>query len=116
MVRAAAAADGVRLLTDGHTFAVVRGTAHARARAQRYIDGYEAFDRAFRRILTSTPGGLTVSQIIDQVTKAPELADAVGGADFGPFSNALLVRRALRQLGATSTGGPRAEERFSLPG
>jgi glyoxylase-like metal-dependent hydrolase (beta-lactamase superfamily II) len=81
----AAAGNDVQLLTDGHTFSVIRGAGRVRARLQSFIDGYNAYDRAVRRILRTTPGGATVSEIIDGVARALELAHAPGGADFGPF-------------------------------
>jgi glyoxylase-like metal-dependent hydrolase (beta-lactamase superfamily II) len=111
----AASRKNVRLLTDGHTFSVIRGAARVRDRLRSYIDGYNAFDRVVRRILTSTPGGATVSEIIQDIAKAPELANKPGGADFGPFTGALVVLQKLAQLGATHTGGPRADQRFRLP-
>ena len=111
----AAAGNSVRLLTDGHTFSVIRGAARVRARLQAYIAGYYAFDRVVRRIIASTPGGATVSEIITRIASAPELANKPGGANFGPFTGALVVLKKLAQLGATHTGGPRAGRRFSLP-
>jgi hypothetical protein len=105
----------VQLLTDGHTFSVIRGPARVRARLQAYIDGYNAFDRVVRRILTSTAGGATVSEIIKRIATAPELANKPGGANFGPFSGALVVLKKLTELGATHTSGPRTGQRFSLP-
>jgi glyoxylase-like metal-dependent hydrolase (beta-lactamase superfamily II) len=110
----AAAGHAVRLLTDGHTYNVIRGAARIRARLQSYVDGYNAFDRVFRRILTTTPGGATVSEIIQRLAKAPELANKPGGANFGPFTGALVVLKKLAQIGATHTGGPRVAQRFSL--
>jgi hypothetical protein len=89
--------------------------ARVHARLQSYIDGYKVFDQVFRRILTTTPGGVTVSEIIERLAKAPELADKPGGSNFDPFTGALVVLKKLRQLGATSTGGPRADQRFSVP-
>jgi glyoxylase-like metal-dependent hydrolase (beta-lactamase superfamily II) len=103
---AAAARNDVRVLTDGHTYSVVRGADQVRARLQSYIDGYDALDRAIKRILTTTPGGATVSEIIAGIASAPELADAPGGTDFGPFTGTMVVRKKLEQLGATSTRGP----------
>jgi hypothetical protein len=111
----AAATHNVRLLTDGHTYNVIRGATRARARLHSYIDGYNVFDRVFRRILTTAPGGATVSEIIDRLAKTPELADKPGGSNFGPFTGALVVLKKLKQLGATSTGGARIGQRFSLP-
>ena len=110
----ASAGRAVRLLTDGHTYNVIRGAGRVRARLQSYIDGYNVFDRVFRRILTTTPGGATVGEIIQRLAETPELADKPGGSDFGPFTGALLVLKKLKQVGATSTGGPLADRRFSL--
>jgi glyoxylase-like metal-dependent hydrolase (beta-lactamase superfamily II) len=111
----AAAGHAVRLLTDGHTYNVIRGAARVRVRLRSYIDGYNAFDRIFRRILTTTSGGATVSEIIERLAKARELENKPGGSNFGPFIGALVVLKKLKQLGATSTGGPLADRRFSLP-
>jgi hypothetical protein len=110
----AAAGSDVRLLTDGHTFSVIRGARHVRARLRSYIAGYNAVDRLFRRWLTA-PRGLTVKQLITRMAKAPQLEDKPGGSDFGPFTGSLVVLKKLKQLGATSTGGPRADRRFRLP-
>jgi glyoxylase-like metal-dependent hydrolase (beta-lactamase superfamily II) len=115
LARKAAAAGQVRLLTDGHTYNVIRGVARVRARLQSYIDGYNVFDHVFRRILTTTSGGVTVSEIITRLANAPELADKPGGSKFDPFTGALVVLKKLKQLGAHSSGGPRADQRFSLP-
>ena len=111
----AAAGHAVRLLTDGHTYNVIRGAARVRVRLQSYIDGYTAFDRTFRRILTTTPGGATVSEIIERLANAPELENKPGGSNFGLFTGGLVVLKKLNQLNATSTGGPLADQRFSLP-
>lgn len=111
----AAADNNVRLLTDGHTFSVIRGAGRVRGRLQAYIDGYNTFDRVVRHILSSTPGGATVNEIINRIAATPELASKPGGANFGPFTGALVVLKKLAQLGATHTGGPRANQRFSLP-
>jgi hypothetical protein len=110
----AAAGSDVRLLTDGHTFSVIRGARDVRARLRSYIAGYEVMDRLFRRWLAK-PRGLTVSELINRIAKAPQLENKPGGSDFGPFTGAMVVLKKLKQLGATSTGGPRAERRFRLP-
>ena len=85
-----------------------------RARLQSYIDGYNVFDRVFRRILITTLGGATVSEIIGRLAKTHELEDKPGGSNFGPFTGALVVLKKLKQLGATSTGGLPADQRFTL--
>jgi hypothetical protein len=82
---------------------------------QSYIDGYDALDRVVRRILTTTPGGATVSEIVAGIAGAPELADAPGGADFGSFTGTMVVRKKLEQVGATSTEDPPMDRRFGLP-
>ena len=110
----AAAGNDVRLLTDGHTFSVIRGARHVRTRLRSYIAGYDAMDRLFRRWLAS-PGGVTVSELIDRMAKAPQLQDKPGGSDFGAFTGAMVALKKLKQLGATSTSGPRADRRFRLP-
>ncbi len=101
--------------SDGHTYSVIRGADQVRARLQSYVDGYDALDRVVKRILTTTPGGATVSEIIAGIASAPGLADAPGGTDFGPFTGTMVVRKKLEQLGATSTDAPPMDRRFSLP-
>ena len=110
----AAARNDVRLLTDGHTFSVIRGARHVCARLRSYIAGYDAMERLFRRWL-ATPGGVTVSELINRMAKAPQLQDKPGGSDFGAFTGAMVALKKLKQLGATSTSGPRADRRFRLP-
>jgi glyoxylase-like metal-dependent hydrolase (beta-lactamase superfamily II) len=112
---AATKGNDVRVLTDGHTYSVVRGADQVRARLQSYIDGYDALDRVVRRILTTTPGGATVSEIVAGIASAPDLADAPGGADFGSFAGTMVVRKKLDQLGAIGTDDPPMDRRFSLP-
>jgi glyoxylase-like metal-dependent hydrolase (beta-lactamase superfamily II) len=111
----AASGNAVRRLTDGHTFRVIRGAARVRARLRAYIDGYDVFDRVFRHILATTPGGMTVAELINRLATIPQLEDKPGGSDFGPFTGAMVVLKKLTQIGATATDGPRAERRFSLP-
>jgi glyoxylase-like metal-dependent hydrolase (beta-lactamase superfamily II) len=114
---AAAAGGGARLLTDGHTFSVLRGAARIRARVRDLIDGYDAYGRVVKRLLrAAAPVGATVGELIEGVGKSPALRRAPGGANpGGPFYAALSALNKLRQVHATATGGPRETRRFNLP-
>jgi glyoxylase-like metal-dependent hydrolase (beta-lactamase superfamily II) len=118
-VRALAAASGgaVRILTDGHNFSVLRGADRIRQRLRAFIHGYDAYDRAMRRLLrAAAPAGATVSELVAGIADAPELRGAPGGADDGgPFFGALQVLMKLGQVHAVSTGEPRATRRYRLP-
>ena len=48
---AAASGNGARILTEGHTFSVLRGAGRIRQRVRALRDGYDAYDQAVRRLL-----------------------------------------------------------------
>ena len=113
---AAASGDGARILTEGHTFSVLRGAGRIRRRVQSLRDGYDAYDQAVRRLLTeAAPQGATVAELVDRVPQAPELANAPGGGQTGVLFTALQVVKKLQQLHAVVVSGDtRATERWVL--
>jgi glyoxylase-like metal-dependent hydrolase (beta-lactamase superfamily II) len=114
---AAASGDGARILTEGHTFSVLRGAGRIRRRVQSLRDGYDAYDQAVRRVLTeAAPQGATVADLVDRVPQAPELANAPGGGQTGVLFTALQVVKKLQQLHAVVVSGDtRGTERWVLP-
>jgi glyoxylase-like metal-dependent hydrolase (beta-lactamase superfamily II) len=112
----AASGDAVRILTDGHTFSVLRGRAQIRAHIRALLDAYDVFVGVVRgRLEAAGPQGATMSELIGAVTNAPELQAAPGGGQGGAFFVALQLLKELHQLHAISTGDTRATQRFSLP-
>ena len=114
---AAASASGARILTEGHTFSVLRGAGRIRQRVRSLRDGYDAYDKAVRRLLAeAAPQGATVAELVDRVPQAPELANAPGGGQSGVLFTALQVVKKLQQLHAVVVSGDtRATERWVLP-
>lgn len=68
---AAASASGARILTEGHTFSVLRGAGRIRQRARSLRDGYDAYDQAVRRLLTeAAPTALQMVKKLQQLHAA----------------------------------------------
>ena len=114
---AAASGGGARIMTEGHTFSVLRGAGRIRQRVRSLLDGYDAYDQAVRRLLAeAAPQGATVAELVDRVPQAPELANAPGGGQSGVLFTALQVVKKLQQLHAVVVSGDtRATERWVLP-
>ena len=114
---AAGSGSGARILTEGHTFSVLRGAGRIRQRVRSLRDGYDAYDKAVRRLLAeAAPQGATVAELVDRVPQAPELANAPGGGQSGVLFTALQVVKKLQQLHAVVVSGDtRATERWVLP-
>ena len=117
MLLAAARRNGARVLTEGHTFSVLRGAGRIRQRMRALRNGYDAYDQAVRRLLAeAAPQGATVAELVDRVPQAPELANAPGGGQSGVLFTALQVVKKLQQLHAVVVSGDtRATARFVLP-
>lgn len=86
-----------------------------RQRIQRYIYGYDTYNRVVKRLLRQAgPQGATVSELVDDVAKSRALRHAPGGPNpGGPLFGALQALKKLDQLHAVSSGGPRATRRFN---
>jgi glyoxylase-like metal-dependent hydrolase (beta-lactamase superfamily II) len=116
-LREAAAGNGARILTEGHTFEIERGVRRIRERMQGLIDGWDAYDRAARRLLTeAAPQGLTVGELVDRIGQAPELAGIAAGGQAGILFAALQAVMKLGELHAVVVSGDtRATQRWVLP-
>jgi glyoxylase-like metal-dependent hydrolase (beta-lactamase superfamily II) len=116
-MREAASGNGAKILTEGHTFEVERGAGRIRERMQGLLDGWDAYDRAAKRLLTeAAPQGLTVSELVDRVGQAPELSGIAAGGQAGILFAALQAVMKLGELHAVVvSGNTRATQRFVLP-
>jgi len=104
-------AGAVTAVTDGHSFAVHRGD-EAVAYLTGLTDAAIAFDAAVTRILKENPKGITIPKLVSQVGRAPELADAPGGANAVPVFSYMEVMNKLRELGVGLPAKPMAPVSF----
>jgi glyoxylase-like metal-dependent hydrolase (beta-lactamase superfamily II) len=116
-MREAASGNGARILTEGHRFEVERGAGRIRERLQGLLDGWDAYDRAAKRLLTeAAPQGVTVGELVDRIGQAPELAGVAAGGQAGILFAALQVVMKLGELHAVVVSGDtRATQRWVLP-
>jgi hypothetical protein len=84
---------------------------------QGLIDGWDAYDGAAKRLLTeAAPQGLTVSELVDGIGQAPELAGIAAGGQAGILFAALQALMKLGELHAVVVSGDtRATQRWMLP-
>jgi glyoxylase-like metal-dependent hydrolase (beta-lactamase superfamily II) len=94
----------VEAITDGHSFAVHHGD-EAVGFLTGLIDGAVAYDAAVSRILGENPNGISISELLDQLGKAPEMADVAGAKNPYVF---LQITNKLKELGVLKPVNPTA--------